>query len=87
MKRLSIVVSVYNEEAVLMKFQETMMTIIGSLPYDVELIYVNDGSQDASESILNTFEAQYESVKVIHFSRNFGHDAAKIGRSSGRGSG
>ena len=51
-----------------MKFQETMMTIIGSLPYDVELIYVNDGSQDASESILNTFEAQYESVKVIHFS-------------------
>ena len=58
MKRLSIVVSVYNEEAVLMKFQETVMTIIGSLPYDVELIYVNDGSQDASESILNTFEAQ-----------------------------
>lgn len=71
-------VSVYNEEAVLMKFQETVMTIIGSLPYDVELIYVNDGSQDASESILNTFEAQYESVKVIHFSRNFGHEAAMI---------
>lgn len=77
MKILSVVVSVYNEESVICKFHETIVPILQELPCAFELIYVNDGSTDASEEILNHI-AQQENVKVIHFSRNFGHEAAMI---------
>ena len=46
--KLSIVVSVYNEEAVLDKFYETILPILEGIDSDYELIFVNDGSRDAS---------------------------------------
>ena len=45
--KLSIVVSVYNEEAVLDKFYETILPILEGIDSDYELIFVNDGSRDA----------------------------------------
>ncbi|MDR1764626.1 MAG: glycosyltransferase family 2 protein [Lachnospiraceae bacterium] len=43
-----------------------------------ELIFVNDGSRDASPGILDGFAAGDAHVKVVHFSRNFGHEAAML---------
>lgn len=78
MSTLSVVVSAYNEESVIRKFHETVLPVLQELPCDFELLYVNDGSVDSTEVILNELAASEERVKVIHFSRNFGHEAAMI---------
>lgn len=77
-KLLSIVVSVYNEEAVLEAFRVRVLDELEKLQCKYEVIFVNDGSQDMSEVILNRFAKEEDHIKVIHFSRNFGHEAAMI---------
>ena len=49
-KKLSVVVSVYNEEQALPMFYETTKLILEILPWDYELLFVNDGSRDDSLS-------------------------------------
>ena len=46
--------------------------------WDYELIFVNDGSQDGSIELLKGFAKENAKVKVVDFSRNFGHEAAMI---------
>lgn len=75
---LSIVVSVYNEEDVLSIFYDKMEEVLNSLSIPYELIFVNDGSSDNSEKILNAISDNNKNVKLIHFSRNYGHEAAMI---------
>ncbi|MDD6196744.1 glycosyltransferase family 2 protein [[Clostridium] aminophilum] len=77
-KLLSIVVSVYNEEAALEEFARTAVPIFEDLAWDYELIFVNDGSADRSPEILRRFAGENPKIKVINFSRNFGHEAAMI---------
>ena len=77
-KTLSVVVSVYNEEAALEEFYKTAEPIFKDLPWNYELVFVNDGSQDGSAGILARFAAENPRVRVIEFSRNFGHEAAMI---------
>lgn len=79
-KLISIVVSVYNEELVLREFYQESGKVLGALPdgWDYELIFVNDGSADCSLKILRELAAMDARVKVINFSRNFGHEAAMI---------
>ena len=64
-KKLSVVVSVYNEEQALPMFYETIKLILEILPWDYELLFVNDGSRDDSLSILKEYAARDEKVKVI----------------------
>lgn len=75
---LSVVVSVYNEEPALPEFYREASRVLTDLDWDYELIFVNDGSQDKSLSILEQFSQCDSRVKVINFSRNFGHEAAMI---------
>lgn len=87
-KVLSVVVSVYNEEQALPAFYETTRPILENLPWDYELLFVDDGSRDRSLSILEKMAEENSRVKVISFSRNFGHEAAMIAgvdRASGDG--
>ena len=77
-KKLSVVVSCYNEELALRQFYAETSKVLKSLSWDYELIFVNDGSQDGSIEILNELAAGDEKVKVVDFSRNFGHEAAMI---------
>lgn len=77
-KLLSVVVSVYNEEQALPAFYETTRPILEKLSWDYELLFVNDGSRDRSLSILEKMAEENSRVKVISFSRNFGHEAAMI---------
>lgn len=77
-KVLSVVVSVYNEEQALPMFYETTKPILQSLDWDYELVFVNDGSRDRSAEILQSLAQGDEKVKVVFFSRNFGHEAAMI---------
>ncbi len=77
-KTLSVVVSCYNEELAIDRFYEETAGILNNLPWDYELIFVNDGSQDKTMDKLISLAEADKKVKVISFSRNFGHEAAMI---------
>lgn len=77
-KKISVVISVYNEEAALHEFYRESKAVFETLPWEYEMIFVNDGSQDASMNILSELAGKDPKVKVVQFSRNFGHEAAMI---------
>ncbi len=79
-KLVTVVVSVYNEELVLREFYQETGKILANLPehWDYELLFVNDGSRDNSLEILRELADKDPKVKVVNFSRNFGHEAAMI---------
>lgn len=77
-KCISVVVSVYNEELSLARFYETTVGVLEHCPWDYELIFVNDGSADGSIDLLKGFADENKKVRVVNFSRNFGHEAAMI---------
>ena len=77
-KKISIIVSVYNEEEVLFEFYRETIKVLLLIDNPYEMIFVNDGSTDGSRSTLFKLSRDDENVKVIHFSRNFGHEAAMI---------
>lgn len=77
-KILSVVVSVYNEEQALKECYTEMNRVLNTLSWEYELIFVNDGSCDGSLKVLKVLAAEDPKVKLISFSRNFGHEAAMI---------
>lgn len=77
-KLLSVVVSVYNEGQALEEFYQETSRVLKTLEWEYELLFVNDGSRDDSFSILEELSRRDSRVKLIHFSRNFGHEAAMI---------
>ncbi len=76
MKKLAIIVPCYNEEAVLQQSYLRTKAALAGLDYLIEFIYINDGSFDRTRELLDEIAAGDAQVKVIHFSRNFGHQAA-----------
>lgn len=72
---LSIVVPCYQEEQVLQAFQHRVSAVIKRLPVSCELLYVDDGSTDATPILLQRFASQ-PWVRCLHLSRNFGKEAA-----------
>ncbi len=77
-KKITTVVSVYNEELSLKHFYEVTVQVLENLEWDYEMVFVNDGSSDRSIDILRSFADINSKVKVVNFSRNFGHEAAMI---------
>ena len=74
----SIVASVYNEEESVAMFYKSLSETLAALPINYEIIFVNDGSNDNSLSLLKEIAMSDKAVKIIDFSRNFGHEAAMI---------
>lgn len=77
-KKLSVVISVYNEVEVLNKFYSAFCALKAEFPWEYELIFVDDGSVDGSAEILAGFAREDKNIRVIRFSRNFGHEAAML---------
>ena len=75
---ISLVVPVYCEEDVLPEFYARTFRVLTALSpsYDYELVFINDGSTDHSAEILSSLAQKNDRVKVIHLSRNFGHQKA-----------
>lgn len=75
-KILTVVLPVYNEELNLEAMYNILLGIINQLDAFPEIIFVNDGSDDNSLMILRKIADKDKNVKVISFTRNFGHQAA-----------
>jgi dolichol-phosphate mannosyltransferase len=73
---VSVVLPVYNESLALQSLVSTVTAALETLPSSMEIIFVNDGSHDGSAELLDQLAASDETLRVIHFSRNFGHQAA-----------
>jgi dolichol-phosphate mannosyltransferase len=76
-KRVTLVAPAYNEAEGLSHFAQAVSGEMAALPYDYTILFVNDGSTDSTRAVLEKLhEADPEHVRVIHLSRNFGHQAA-----------
>jgi dolichol-phosphate mannosyltransferase len=77
MKTLSIIVPCYNEELVIELCYQRIKSVLDSLQ-DVQsqILFVNDGSKDRTAELLDKIAASDTQIKIIHFSRNFGHQVA-----------
>ena len=77
MKKISVVVPMYYEEEVANECYNRLTKVMSELSdYTYELIFVDDGSQDKTFSILENIANNDNKVKVISFARNFGHQCA-----------
>lgn len=78
MKKISIIVPMYYEEEVAKECYKRIKNVLTGLSnnYEHEIIFVNDGSKDKTLDILKSIAKDDKLVKVISFSRNFGHQAA-----------
>jgi glycosyltransferase involved in cell wall biosynthesis len=76
--KLSIVCPAYEEEEVLPRFHAEMCAVLATLKreYEIEIIYVDDGSRDGTLQILRDLAAADVRVRYLSLSRNFGHQAA-----------
>ena len=77
MNTLSVIVPCYNEEEVIAESYSRLKNVLdGITTFRSEIIFINDGSKDKTASMLSAIAAKDERVKVLHFSRNFGHQPA-----------
>lgn len=75
---LSIIIPVYNEEAVIKTLIYALKKVLSHIATPYEIIFVNDGSTDDSEKIIARFCKKDSAIKLINFSRNFGHQNALL---------
>ena len=76
-KKISLVIPMYYEEKVVEEcYKRVKKSLKGINQYESEIIFINDGSKDKTLEILQSIANQDKTVKIISFSRNFGHQAA-----------
>lgn len=73
---ISVIIPVYNEEKNIQNLYDRLSQVMQNLGVTYELIFVNDGSKDASIGLIKVLSNKNKEVKYIDFSRNFGHQIA-----------
>ena len=77
MKKISVVVPMYYEEEIVDICYKELKRVLKKIKnYEHEIIFVNDGSLDKTLELLTAIAKKDKNVKIISFSRNFGHQAA-----------
>ncbi len=74
--QLSLVIPVYNEEESLVQLHREIRDVAGANQYDLEIVFIDDGSKDRSWEIIEQLSRQDSRVRGIRFRRNFGKAAA-----------
>jgi len=83
---ISVVVPIYNEEEIIVRFHEALVSALNGAHISWEVVYVNDGSTDVSLDMLKELHAMDSRVVVVELSRNWGHmGAISAGILSARG--
>ena len=84
--KLSVIAPVCNEESCILEFYKRLEPVMHNMGHDFEIIFVNDGSKDRSLAILKELRQNDPHVKILSFSRNFGHQiAVKAGIDAAQG--
>ena len=78
MKKISIIVPCYNEEQAIPFFYDEITKIAEEMKNNFEFIFINDGSKDKTIEVIKQYSKKDKRVKYIHFSRNFGKEAAML---------
>lgn len=76
MNSLTAVVPIYNEDEILPELHARLHSVLSDMGVDWRIIYVDDGSRDASPRLLAGFADESDRVSVVHLSRNFGQQLA-----------
>jgi polyisoprenyl-phosphate glycosyltransferase len=74
--RVSVVVPVFNEEAVLPELRRRLTATLAGAVRDFEVVFVDDGSTDGTPALIDRIHDEDLHFKCVHLSRNFGHQAA-----------
>ena len=75
-KKLSVIVPMYYEEEVAYEFYNRLKNVVQKIDFNYEIIFINDGSKDNTLMILKSISNEDSNVRIIDFSRNFGHQVA-----------
>jgi len=73
---LSVIVPVFNEEEVIKSFLQRITSVLDTLSFDSEILFVNDGSTDSTLDILNQLKEHDPRISIVDLSRNFGKEIA-----------
>src|ERR1700722_11526661 len=73
---LSVIVPCFNEEEALRGTHSRLSATLAQLPANVEIVYIDDGSSDATADVLSELQTSDKPVRVVRFPRNFGHQIA-----------
>jgi glycosyltransferase involved in cell wall biosynthesis len=74
---ISVIVPCYNEDQVIVETNRLLAATLAGLDgLDFEIVYVDDGSSDATADLLRTIQSEDKHARVIRLSRNFGHQLA-----------
>lgn len=76
MQKLSVIIPCWNEEEALPIYYQAMCPVMEQIPAEFELIFIDDGSQDGTLAILESFCRSDRRCRYFSFSRNFGKEAA-----------
>ncbi|WP_422124168.1 glycosyltransferase family 2 protein [Planococcus sp. X10-3] len=76
MKLISVMVPAYNEEENISSIHEKLVQELEAVPYRYEILFINDGSRDGTLGEILKLAEQFNYVKYISFTRNFGKEAA-----------
>jgi len=74
--KLSVIIPCFNEELVIKETYNRLKHVLDEIKQEYELIFINDGSKDKTYDILLQLSTEDKNVKVLNFSRNFGHQCA-----------
>lgn len=74
--KISLVVPVYNEEETIELFHKTVRSNSQLTGFDIEIVFINDGSSDKSELIIRQLIDHDKNIQLVNLSRNFGKEPA-----------
>ena len=78
-KKISVIVSCYNEEESLPLFYKEMNKVMEEMTSnEFELVFVNDGSSDKTLDVIKSLREKDARIRYVSFSRNFGKEAAML---------
>jgi len=73
---LSVIIPIYNEEEVIPELNSRLRAMLDTIGESWEVVFINDGSSDKSAEMLDELASKESRYRVLHFSRNFGHQMA-----------